>query len=211
MSNQHFEQPYSSVPQTAGRVHLEEQLPQELIELNDINSLDFERTLLHDDEQGEGSDIQQGDSNMKMAFMNMANSILGAGIIGQPFAFKNAGLIDSVLLIDAAIVSDPFFELGDDVGLESEPESRMAVESSKSDEFGRKTGLIGFEKLFIGEVMSFKSLSVTNNEAASFVEVPQTAGLDFVDLIILHWKMVWWKKVKFKYTGTINIGHEIFF
>lgn len=99
MSNQHFEQPYSSVPQTAGRVHLEEQLPQELIELNDINSLDFERTLLHDDEQGEGSNIQQGDSNMKMAFMNMANSILGAGIIGQPFAFKNAGLIGGIVVM----------------------------------------------------------------------------------------------------------------
>ena len=30
---------------------------------------------------------------MKMAFMNMANSILGAGIIGQPYAFRNSGLI----------------------------------------------------------------------------------------------------------------------
>ena len=31
-------------------------------------------------------------SGMKMAFMNMANSIIGAGIIGQPYAFKQAGL-----------------------------------------------------------------------------------------------------------------------
>jgi sodium-coupled neutral amino acid transporter 11 len=38
-------------------------------------------------------------SSMKMAFMNMANSILGAGIIGQPFAFKNCGLIGGILVI----------------------------------------------------------------------------------------------------------------
>ncbi|KAG5357424.1 Vacuolar amino acid transporter 2 [Yarrowia sp. C11] len=38
-------------------------------------------------------------SNMKMAFMNMANSIIGAGIIGQPYAVHESGLIAGVLLL----------------------------------------------------------------------------------------------------------------
>jgi sodium-coupled neutral amino acid transporter 11 len=31
--------------------------------------------------------------------MNMANSIIGAGIIGQPYAFKQAGLLTGILLL----------------------------------------------------------------------------------------------------------------
>lgn len=38
-------------------------------------------------------------SNMKMAFMNMANSIIGAGIIGQPYAVHESGLIAGILLL----------------------------------------------------------------------------------------------------------------
>ncbi|KAK5715431.1 hypothetical protein LTR15_010075 [Elasticomyces elasticus] len=38
-------------------------------------------------------------SGMKMAFMNMANSIIGAGIIGQPYAFKQAGLLTGIILL----------------------------------------------------------------------------------------------------------------
>ncbi|KAL5386305.1 hypothetical protein PMIN06_001707 [Paraphaeosphaeria minitans] len=38
-------------------------------------------------------------SNMRSAFMNMANSIIGAGIIGQPYAFHNAGLVTGTLLL----------------------------------------------------------------------------------------------------------------
>jgi len=38
-------------------------------------------------------------SGMKSAFMNMANSIIGAGIIGQPYAFRQAGLLTGVLLL----------------------------------------------------------------------------------------------------------------
>ena len=36
-------------------------------------------------------------SSMRMAFMNLANSILGAGIITQPFAIKNAGILGGLL------------------------------------------------------------------------------------------------------------------
>ena len=35
--------------------------------------------------------------SMRMAFMNLANSILGAGIITQPFAIKNAGILGGLL------------------------------------------------------------------------------------------------------------------
>ena len=38
-------------------------------------------------------------SSLRSAFMNMANSIIGAGIIGQPYAFRQAGLITGILLL----------------------------------------------------------------------------------------------------------------
>ncbi|THC88833.1 hypothetical protein EYZ11_011717 [Aspergillus tanneri] len=38
-------------------------------------------------------------SGMRMAFMNMANSIIGAGIIGQPYALKQAGMIMGMALL----------------------------------------------------------------------------------------------------------------
>lgn len=38
-------------------------------------------------------------SGMRSAFMNMANSIIGAGIIGQPYAFRQAGLTMGVILL----------------------------------------------------------------------------------------------------------------
>ncbi|TGJ85362.1 hypothetical protein E0Z10_g3402 [Xylaria hypoxylon] len=46
-------------------------------------------------------------SGLQSAFMNMANSIIGAGIIGQPYAFKDAGLAAGiVLLVGLTIVID---------------------------------------------------------------------------------------------------------
>lgn len=38
-------------------------------------------------------------SNLRNAFMNMANSIIGAGIIGQPYAFRQAGLTMGIILL----------------------------------------------------------------------------------------------------------------
>ncbi|KLJ06017.1 hypothetical protein EMPG_10542 [Blastomyces silverae] len=38
-------------------------------------------------------------SGLRNAFMNMANSIIGAGIIGQPYAFRQAGLIVGIILL----------------------------------------------------------------------------------------------------------------
>lgn len=40
-------------------------------------------------------------SGMRMAFMNMANSIIGAGIIGQPYALRQAGMTMGILLLTA--------------------------------------------------------------------------------------------------------------
>lgn len=38
-------------------------------------------------------------SGLRSAFMNMANSIIGAGIIGQPYAFRQAGLFTGIVLL----------------------------------------------------------------------------------------------------------------
>ena len=46
-------------------------------------------------------------SGLQSAFMNMANSIIGAGIIGQPYAFKDAGLLAGIaLLVGLTVVVD---------------------------------------------------------------------------------------------------------
>ncbi|KAL4775502.1 transmembrane amino acid transporter protein-domain-containing protein [Aspergillus nidulans var. acristatus] len=44
-------------------------------------------------------------SGMKMAFMNMANSIIGAGIIGQPYALRQSGMVMGILLLVALTVT----------------------------------------------------------------------------------------------------------
>jgi solute carrier family 38 (sodium-coupled neutral amino acid transporter), member 11 len=38
-------------------------------------------------------------SGLRSAFMNMANSIIGAGIIGQPYAFRQAGVTMGIILL----------------------------------------------------------------------------------------------------------------
>ncbi|OCK76090.1 hypothetical protein K432DRAFT_154399 [Lepidopterella palustris CBS 459.81] len=43
-------------------------------------------------------------SGMRSAFMNMANSIIGAGIIGQPYAFRQAGLLTGLFLLVALTI-----------------------------------------------------------------------------------------------------------
>ncbi|KAF5856291.1 hypothetical protein ETB97_007619 [Aspergillus alliaceus] len=44
-------------------------------------------------------------SGMRMAFMNMANSIIGAGIIGQPYALRQAGMLMGITLLVALTVA----------------------------------------------------------------------------------------------------------
>ncbi|RCI13195.1 hypothetical protein L249_0364 [Ophiocordyceps polyrhachis-furcata BCC 54312] len=45
------------------------------------------------------AEMRRPKSGLQSAFMNMANSIIGAGIIGQPYAFRQAGLLAGVLLL----------------------------------------------------------------------------------------------------------------
>ncbi|WLF80847.1 hypothetical protein PVL30_004637 [Lodderomyces elongisporus] len=82
-------------------------------ELETLNNLDYEVNingnsnsdndedggLIHDSITNPFDSINDGTSNMKMAFMNMTNSILGAGIIGQPLAFKNSGFLGGILVM----------------------------------------------------------------------------------------------------------------
>ncbi|KAK9455829.1 transmembrane amino acid transporter protein-domain-containing protein [Dipodascopsis uninucleata] len=50
-------------------------------------------------EAGFSEEIEEPKNGMKMAFMNMANSIIGAGIIGQPYALLQCGLATGVVLL----------------------------------------------------------------------------------------------------------------
>ncbi|CAJ2511579.1 Uu.00g072040.m01.CDS01 [Anthostomella pinea] len=65
------------------------------------NSLDGDGDDVHSWAERERTRPKSG---LQSAFMNMANSIIGAGIIGQPYAFKDAGLAAGVILLIALTV-----------------------------------------------------------------------------------------------------------
>lgn len=44
-------------------------------------------------------------SGMRMAFMNMANSIIGAGIVGQSYALRQSGMVMGIILLTALTVA----------------------------------------------------------------------------------------------------------
>ncbi|KAI1809035.1 transmembrane amino acid transporter family protein [Poronia punctata] len=78
-------------------------------------------------------------SGLSSAFMNMANSIIGAGIIGQPYAFKDAGLAAGiVLLIGLTIVIDWTIRL---IVINSKLSGANSFQGTVEHCFGR-TGLI---------------------------------------------------------------------
>ncbi|CAN3356444.1 vacuolar amino acid transporter 2 [Diutina catenulata] len=93
---------YEAVPQEEPQARADQ--PQgssrgESIELQDFDLSHEEPLDLEAEDPGASSSPDEGTSNMSMAFMNMANSILGAGIIGQPFAFKNTGLVGGIIVM----------------------------------------------------------------------------------------------------------------
>lgn len=60
-----------------------------------------------DEENAVAEELRRPKSGLKSAFMNMANSIIGAGIIGQPYAMRQAGLLaGTVLLVALTAVVD---------------------------------------------------------------------------------------------------------
>lgn len=78
-------------------------------------------------------------SGMRSAFMNMANSIIGAGIIGQPYAFKQAGLLTGIiLLIGLTITVDWTIRL---IVINSKLSGRDSFQGTVEHCFGR-SGLI---------------------------------------------------------------------
>lgn len=78
-------------------------------------------------------------SGLRMAFMNMANSIIGAGIIGQPYAFKQAGLLSGlILLVGLTVVVDWTIRL---IVINSKLSGANSFQGTVEKCFGR-TGLI---------------------------------------------------------------------
>ncbi|KAI1325876.1 transmembrane amino acid transporter family protein [Xylariaceae sp. FL0255] len=78
-------------------------------------------------------------SGLRSAFMNMANSIIGAGIIGQPYAFKDAGLAAGVvLLVGLTVVIDWTIRL---IVINSKLSGANSFQGTVEHCFG-KTGLI---------------------------------------------------------------------
>lgn len=64
-----------------------------------LTGIEAPSVTLANDFEADALDPTRPKSNMRSAFMNMANSIIGAGIIGQPYAFKQAGLLGGVVLL----------------------------------------------------------------------------------------------------------------
>ncbi|KAG9229096.1 amino acid transporter-like protein [Amylocarpus encephaloides] len=82
---------------------------------------------------------QRPKSGLRSAFMNMANSIIGAGIIGQPYAFKQAGLLAGiVLLLLLTVTVDWTIRL---IVINSKLSGRDSFQGTVEHCFG-KTGLI---------------------------------------------------------------------
>ncbi|KAL8243822.1 hypothetical protein R6Q59_010080 [Mikania micrantha] len=78
-------------------------------------------------------------SSLRSAFMNMANSIIGAGIIGQPYAFRQAGLaMGVVLLVVLTIMVDWTIQM---IVINSKLSGADSFQSTVQHCFGKK-GLI---------------------------------------------------------------------
>ncbi|KAI5457366.1 transmembrane amino acid transporter protein-domain-containing protein [Mariannaea sp. PMI_226] len=69
--------------------------------LTDIEapSVTLANSLGDDAAENVENEMRRPKSGLKSAFMNMANSIIGAGIIGQPYALRQAGLLAGILLL----------------------------------------------------------------------------------------------------------------
>ncbi|KXJ96916.1 transmembrane amino acid transporter protein-domain-containing protein [Microdochium bolleyi] len=78
-------------------------------------------------------------SGLREAFMNMANSIIGAGIIGQPYAMRQAGMVSGIaLLIGLTFVVDWTIRL---IVINSKLSGAHSFQGTVEHCFGR-TGLV---------------------------------------------------------------------
>jgi sodium-coupled neutral amino acid transporter 11 len=93
--------PYSNVPLSGRR----EPRPRVIVPL--LTDIEAPSVTLAASPWGDEDDVhewaeqerQRPKSGLRSAFMNMANSIIGAGIIGQPYALRQAGLLTGVILL----------------------------------------------------------------------------------------------------------------
>lgn len=93
----------------------------------------------HDAESWAAAERARPKSSLPAAFMNMANSIIGAGIIGQPYAFRQAGLLaGTVLLVVLTFVVDWTIRL---IVVNSKLSGASSFQGTVEKCFGR-TGLV---------------------------------------------------------------------
>ncbi|KAL3427677.1 transmembrane amino acid transporter [Phlyctema vagabunda] len=93
--------PYNDSPLSGRR----DTRPQAIVPL--LTDIEAPSVTLASSPWGEDDDVdswaererQRPKSGLRSAFMNMANSIIGAGIIGQPYAFRQAGLLTGIILL----------------------------------------------------------------------------------------------------------------
>ncbi|CAM1509457.1 Fc.00g031960.m01.CDS01 [Cosmosporella sp. VM-42] len=96
--------PYAQRMSMSDELDVEEQEPRDghrVPLLTDIEapSVTVANAFGGDAEEWAEQEMRRPKSGMKSAFMNMANSIIGAGIIGQPYAIRQAGLLSGILLL----------------------------------------------------------------------------------------------------------------
>ena len=100
--------PYNNLPPLSGR---RDPHPQAYVPL--LTDIEAPSVTLASSPWGDEEDVhewaererQRPKSSLRSAFMNMANSIIGAGIIGQPYAFRQAGLFTGIILLIALTVT----------------------------------------------------------------------------------------------------------
>lgn len=77
-----------------------EVMREEREDINETTDVEYGITNNYDNNNQFVNDVLRENnkkSTMKWAFMNMANSILGAGVIGQPVAVRNCGIVGSII------------------------------------------------------------------------------------------------------------------
>ncbi|KAL2059124.1 hypothetical protein ABVK25_000416 [Lepraria finkii] len=120
-------------------------------------------------------------SGMRSAFMNMANSIIGAGIIGQPYAFREAGLTMGILLLVVLTVTvDWTIRL---IVVNSKLSGADSFQATMEHCFG-KSGLVAISvaqfAFAFGGMLSFCIIigdTIPNVVAAIFPSLPDTPFL----------------------------------